>query len=130
MTAPSTTAERRQTSLATRMGPWASQIGIVTAFFLLWIAFVVLAPRTFLDTPIYLSFYDQAQSAETGQTVPDTGSTLGLLALSSLVLFGASGFRPAGPGSWPGETFPSRNSLRSMSRSLSSVAGTSPCNAP
>lgn len=56
MTAPSTTAERRQTSLATRMGPWASQIGIVTAFFLLWIAFVVLAPRTFLDTPIYLSF--------------------------------------------------------------------------
>lgn len=56
MTAPSTTAERRQTTLATRMGPWASQIGIVTAFFLLWIAFVVLAPRTFLDTPIYLSF--------------------------------------------------------------------------
>ena len=56
MTAPSTTAERRQTSLATRMGPCASQIGIVTAFFLLRIAFVVLAPRTFLDSPIYLSF--------------------------------------------------------------------------
>jgi simple sugar transport system permease protein len=42
--------------MATRVGPWASQIGIVTAFILLWIVFVILAPRTFLDAPIYLSF--------------------------------------------------------------------------
>jgi simple sugar transport system permease protein len=42
--------------MATRLGPWASQIGIITAFIVLWIAFVILAPRTFLDTPIYLSF--------------------------------------------------------------------------
>jgi simple sugar transport system permease protein len=36
--------------------PRASQIGITVAFLLLWLAFIVLAPRTFLDTPIYGSF--------------------------------------------------------------------------
>jgi simple sugar transport system permease protein len=35
---------------------WASQIGITAAFALLWLAFLVLAPRTFLDSRIYLSF--------------------------------------------------------------------------
>jgi simple sugar transport system permease protein len=42
--------------VGTRLSPWASQIGIIVAFFALWIVFVILAPRTFLDTPIYLSF--------------------------------------------------------------------------
>jgi simple sugar transport system permease protein len=35
---------------------WASQIGITTAFGLLWLIFIVLAPRTFLGDRIYLSF--------------------------------------------------------------------------
>ena len=52
---PRTQASRRN-GVGTRLAPWASQIGIITAFLLLWIAFVILAPRTFLDTPIYLSF--------------------------------------------------------------------------
>jgi simple sugar transport system permease protein len=34
----------------------ASQIGITVAFLLLWLAFVVLAPTTFLSDRIYLSF--------------------------------------------------------------------------
>ncbi len=38
------------------LGPWASQIGISAAFVLLWAMFVVLAPRTFLNVPIYQSF--------------------------------------------------------------------------
>jgi simple sugar transport system permease protein len=40
---------------------WASQIGITVAFVLLWLAFIVLAPDTFLDNRIYVSF---------AQTVP------------------------------------------------------------
>jgi simple sugar transport system permease protein len=48
--------EARRSSVGTQLAPWASQIGIIVAFFALWIAFVILAPRTFLDTPIYLSF--------------------------------------------------------------------------
>lgn len=35
---------------------WASQIGITVAFALLWLVFIALAPRTFLDSRIYLSF--------------------------------------------------------------------------
>jgi simple sugar transport system permease protein len=35
---------------------WASQIGITTAFVLLWLTFIVLAPGTFLSENIYLSF--------------------------------------------------------------------------
>ena len=35
---------------------YASQIGITVAFGLLWLAFIVLAPNTFLDARIYLSF--------------------------------------------------------------------------
>lgn|SRR5690242_3521548 len=44
---------RRVTSFS---ATWASQIGITAAFVLLWLAFVVLAPGTFLHAPIYLSF--------------------------------------------------------------------------
>jgi simple sugar transport system permease protein len=35
---------------------WASQIGITVAFLALWLAFVVLAPSTFLSDRIYLAF--------------------------------------------------------------------------
>jgi simple sugar transport system permease protein len=35
---------------------YASQIGITVAFVLLWLAFIVLAPNTFLDSRIYVSF--------------------------------------------------------------------------
>jgi simple sugar transport system permease protein len=35
---------------------YASQIGITVAFLLLWLAFIVLAPTTFLDNRIYVSF--------------------------------------------------------------------------
>jgi simple sugar transport system permease protein len=40
---------------------WASQIGITVAFLGLWLAFIVLAPSTFLSDRIYLAF---------AQTVP------------------------------------------------------------
>jgi simple sugar transport system permease protein len=56
MSAVPTTRESRRSSVGTRLAPWASQIGIITAFLLLWLVFVILAPRTFLDTPIYQSF--------------------------------------------------------------------------
>jgi simple sugar transport system permease protein len=45
-----------RSSLPSIAAPWASQIGITVAFLLLWLAFIVVAPRTFLDGPIYLSF--------------------------------------------------------------------------
>jgi simple sugar transport system permease protein len=35
---------------------WASQIGITVAFLGLWVAFIVLAPSTFLSDRIYLAF--------------------------------------------------------------------------
>ena len=56
MSVGTTTAASRRDGVATRLAPWASQIGIITAFLVLWAVFVVLAPRTFLDVPIYLSF--------------------------------------------------------------------------
>ncbi len=56
MTAVPRSTSSRRGAIGTRLAPWASQIGIMTAFGLLWIAFVILAPRTFLDTPIYRSF--------------------------------------------------------------------------
>jgi simple sugar transport system permease protein len=46
----------RQRTATIFLSKWASQIGITVAFILLWMVFVVLAPRTFLNTPIYLSF--------------------------------------------------------------------------
>jgi simple sugar transport system permease protein len=55
VTARSTVLEPRR-SLGTTLAPWASQIGISVAFVLLWATFVILAPRTFLNVPIYQSF--------------------------------------------------------------------------
>jgi simple sugar transport system permease protein len=54
--APTTAARARPRSLSRFAATWASQIGITTAFVLLWLAFIVLAPNTFLDNRIYLSF--------------------------------------------------------------------------
>ena len=42
--------------LASWTAAWASQIGITTAFVILWLTFIVLAPGTFLSENIYLSF--------------------------------------------------------------------------
>jgi simple sugar transport system permease protein len=56
MSEPAVSAPTRHSTIGMRLGPWASQIGITTAFVLLWIAFIVLAPRTFLNVPIYQSF--------------------------------------------------------------------------
>jgi simple sugar transport system permease protein len=52
--APTPTKHRRPITAFT--SAWASQIGITTAFVLLWIAFIVLAPDTFLHAAIYRSF--------------------------------------------------------------------------
>jgi simple sugar transport system permease protein len=46
---------RRQT-LTSFMATWASQIGITFAFFAVWLTFVILAPDTFVDSRIYVSF--------------------------------------------------------------------------
>jgi len=46
----------RARSLSTWTTAWASQIGITTAFVILWLTFIVLAPGTFLSENIYLSF--------------------------------------------------------------------------
>jgi simple sugar transport system permease protein len=43
-------------SLAARASDWASQIGITVAFLVLWLAFIVLAPGTFLSGNIYAAF--------------------------------------------------------------------------
>jgi simple sugar transport system permease protein len=43
-------------TLASFTSTWASQIGITVAFALLWLAFIILAPETFLSNRIYLSF--------------------------------------------------------------------------
>ena len=56
MTARPATLEPRRSRRSAFLAAWASQIGITVAFLVLWIAFVVLAPRTFLNSPIYLSF--------------------------------------------------------------------------
>jgi simple sugar transport system permease protein len=50
---PSTTTAR---SLAAWASAYASQIGITVAFLLLWLVFIVLAPRTFLSGNIYAAF--------------------------------------------------------------------------
>jgi simple sugar transport system permease protein len=55
-TAVTSRAHERRASLARSAQPWASQIGITTAFVLLWLTFIVLAPATFLSERIYLSF--------------------------------------------------------------------------
>ena len=51
---------RRQT-LTSFLATWASQIGITLAFAAVWLTFVILAPDTFVDSRIYVSF---------GQTTP------------------------------------------------------------
>jgi simple sugar transport system permease protein len=55
-TAATQRAQERRASIARAAQPWASQIGITTAFILLWLTFIVLAPATFLGERIYLSF--------------------------------------------------------------------------
>jgi simple sugar transport system permease protein len=52
---PSTSFSRGWT-FRTFMARWSSQIGITTAFILLWITFISLAPVTFRASPIYVSF--------------------------------------------------------------------------
>jgi simple sugar transport system permease protein len=49
-------ASRRPSALTAFAASWASQIGITVAFLLLWLSFIVLAPTTFLQPAIYLSF--------------------------------------------------------------------------
>jgi simple sugar transport system permease protein len=48
--------DRRASSRSMFAARWASQIGITVAFLLLWAVFIILAPRTFLSSAIYLSF--------------------------------------------------------------------------
>jgi simple sugar transport system permease protein len=55
------TSPRPRSALTAFTTAWASQIGITVAFLALWLAFIVLAPRTFLSDRIYLAF---------AQTVP------------------------------------------------------------
>ena len=51
-----TGAMRRGWTVRSFATTYASQIGITVAFVLLWVAFIVLAPDTFLDNRIYVSF--------------------------------------------------------------------------
>lgn len=55
-TAQEAIAIRRRWTLRSFATAWASQIGITVAFVLLWVAFIVLAPDTFLESRIYVSF--------------------------------------------------------------------------
>ena len=55
MSAPPAIESARRPFGAT-LGPWASQLGITVAFALLWVMFIILAPATFLNVPIYQSF--------------------------------------------------------------------------
>jgi simple sugar transport system permease protein len=55
-TSATTAARPWRTAVTSFTATWASQIGITAAFALLWLVFLVLAPRTFLDSRIYLSF--------------------------------------------------------------------------
>jgi simple sugar transport system permease protein len=56
---------------------WASQIGITTAFVIVWAVFTILAPDTFLNSRIYVSY---------AETVPYFG--LIALALTMLIVAG------------------------------------------
>jgi simple sugar transport system permease protein len=55
-TAPAAAASRRPSAWTSFAAGWASQIGITIAFLLLWAVFIFLAPTTFLQSAIYLSF--------------------------------------------------------------------------
>ena len=50
------TPPRSRSRLTAFTTTWASQIGITAAFLGLWIAFIILAPSTFLSNRIYLAF--------------------------------------------------------------------------
>ena len=50
------TPPRPRSALTAFTSTWASQIGITVAFVALWLAFIVLAPSTFLSSRIYLAF--------------------------------------------------------------------------
>jgi simple sugar transport system permease protein len=50
------TPSRSRSSITAFSSAWASQIGITVAFLVLWTAFVIGAPSTFLSAPIYLAF--------------------------------------------------------------------------
>jgi simple sugar transport system permease protein len=81
------TTTRERTEQPTRTEPrwnarsfvtrWASQIGITTAFLLVWAVFTILAPDTFLSSRIYVSY---------AQTVPYFGVIA--LALTMLIVAG------------------------------------------
>ena len=47
---------RARSPIAAFTGAWASEIGITVAFLVLWLAFIVGAPTTFLSDRIYLAF--------------------------------------------------------------------------
>lgn len=64
-------------SLASFARAWSSQIGILTAFLLLWGTFIALAPDVFLSDRIYLSF---------AQTTPYFAVTA--MALTMLIIAG------------------------------------------
>ncbi len=49
-------APRPRSALTAFTTTWASQIGITVAFLGLWLAFIILAPSTFLSQGIYLAF--------------------------------------------------------------------------
>ncbi len=56
MSAPPVAVATQRSGRSSFLAAWASQIGITVAFLILWIAFVILAPNTFLRAPIYQSF--------------------------------------------------------------------------
>jgi simple sugar transport system permease protein len=68
---------RRRWTPRTFTVTWGSQIGITTAFLLVWFIFTVLAPDTFLHSRIYMSY---------GETVPYFG--LIALPLTMLIVAG------------------------------------------
>lgn len=70
-------AIKRRRTLRSIATTWASQIGITTAFLLVWLIFTILAPDTFLHSNIYVSY---------AQTVPYFG--LAALALTMLIVSG------------------------------------------
>lgn len=67
----------RRWTVRTFTTTWASQIGITTAFLLVWLIFTILAPDTFLHSRIYVSY---------AQTVPYFG--LVALTLTMLIVAG------------------------------------------
>ncbi len=46
----------RRETVTSFLSTWASQVGITVAFLAVWLTFVVLAPETFGETNIYVSF--------------------------------------------------------------------------